>query len=46
MWNYSEKLKDHFFNPRNVGIIENAGWGGRGGVISVRRCFKTDDQSG
>ena len=24
MWEYTDKVKDHFINPRNVGEIENA----------------------
>ncbi|PKN45379.1 MAG: Fe-S cluster assembly protein NifU, partial [Deltaproteobacteria bacterium HGW-Deltaproteobacteria-16] len=24
MWEYTDKVRDHFMNPRNVGEIENA----------------------
>jgi len=34
MWEYTDKVKEHFLNPRNVGVIENADGVGEVGSLS------------
>ena len=47
MWNYSEKVFDHFMNPRNVGEIEEPDGVGEVGSMAcgdaLRLSFKLDD---
>lgn len=48
MWEYTDKVKDHFLHPRNVGEIENADGMGEVGSLScgdaLKLTFKMDEQ--
>jgi len=48
MWDYSDRLKEHFFHPRNVGVIESPDGVGEAGSLAcgdaLKLMFKLDDE--
>ena len=47
MWEYTDKVKEHFFNPRNVGEIEEPDGVGEVGSLAcgdaLKLTFKLDE---
>jgi NifU-like protein len=47
MWEYTDKVREHFINPKNVGVIENPDGIGEVGSIAcgdaLKLTFKLDD---